>query len=490
MKTPDPELRQLVEAWHDDSITPEEILRLEQRLAEEEEARDYLFDIVEIEAALPVAAARNRQKSMSLPRRFASMGWAKLAAMFLAGLFLGALLRNSVAPTPTGRIGAAHGDAPSATVTGMLGVSWEAYPSGGAITFQEASGEAGIGAGLVELTFASGVRTVIEGPATFQVLDGNQMRLSRGRLVADVPKGAEGFTVLYPHGRLVDLGTEFGMEVMPDGRSANFGVFRGEVSLHPRDSSDRSFLLRENDAILAEGSQLTSIPFVREKFTRQLPSREFAWEVSAPPSEPNTLEYDISHLVWKPGRYRVICKWMSGQYGLALHGAELLLDGKQVSQDLHPGFSGLVSLTNANTYELLISPENYRRGQWTLRLHVALDPTAGESGSSAGILLIEDGLALDARPDDFIGTWEYLHNGQICRRSFAADGSAELIIDGVIYGGFHKSRWRVENGALILEIKGDGQSIIREEHLLRDPDTLIFINCPYRNARRIPAAPR
>ncbi len=50
-------------------------------------------------------------------------------------------------------------------------------------------------AGLVEITFSSGVRVLLEGPATFQVPGDQGAELLIGRMTASVPRGTTGFTV-------------------------------------------------------------------------------------------------------------------------------------------------------------------------------------------------------------------------------------------------------------------------------------------------------
>jgi hypothetical protein len=82
--------------------------------------------------------------------------------------------------------------------------------------------------GLAELSFTGGASVVLQGPASLELLSGNSARLVRGRLSARVPEAAQGFTILSPEGKVVDLGTEFGMDVAEDG-SAEVVVFRGEV---------------------------------------------------------------------------------------------------------------------------------------------------------------------------------------------------------------------------------------------------------------------
>ena len=83
-----------------------------------------------------------------------------------------------------------------------------------------------LAAGTAELTFARGARIVIQGPATLEVLSANEMQLDRGKLAASVPGPAIGFAVLTPTAAVVDLGTEFGVEVDEAG-ATNLTVLRG-----------------------------------------------------------------------------------------------------------------------------------------------------------------------------------------------------------------------------------------------------------------------
>jgi hypothetical protein len=405
-----------------------------------------------------------------------------MAAVFVFGLFCGALVLKSL---PSPRVTMPTQKQPAAMVTGMLGVTWAGPPVEQSVALSAGLTKSEIRSGLIELTFASGTRALIEGPAEFQIMGDNAIRLAHGKLVADVPKGAEGFSVTYPDGKIVDLGTEFGVEIASDGRSANFGVFRGEIEFHPGNDATHAIHLPENHALLAANGSTVSVPFDQEKFTRKLPSREFSWEIKSSAADPTVLEFDINHLIWKPGQYRAICKWMTGTDALVIDGAELLLDGQLVDQDLHPGFTGYHHTTRDNSYELAVSPETYRRGRWTLRILARLDRTAAPNAGSTGVVLFEEGLALRAEAEDFLGTWEYRHDGMVFRRTFKADGSASLTIDGMPYGPFKTSRWQVASGTLVAEVQTEGGQWRQERHLLRDSRTLIFVDLPYRNATRV-----
>ncbi len=83
-------------------------------------------------------------------------------------------------------------------------------------------------AGSVELLTSHGARVVIEAPADFRFESAQRLHMMRGRLAAEVPPKAKGFTVITPSGDAVDLGTQFGVDVPEDG-AAEIHVFEGEV---------------------------------------------------------------------------------------------------------------------------------------------------------------------------------------------------------------------------------------------------------------------
>ncbi len=84
--------------------------------------------------------------------------------------------------------------------------------------------------GRVEMALAGGVRVWVDGPAEFEPQSGERIRLQRGKLSAQVPPAGRGFTVATPLAEVIDLGTEFGVEVDTSGKT-DVHVLRGEVEV-------------------------------------------------------------------------------------------------------------------------------------------------------------------------------------------------------------------------------------------------------------------
>ena len=85
--------------------------------------------------------------------------------------------------------------------------------------------------GEIELTYESAVRLRLIGPVEFVVRQGGG-HLTRGGMVASVPVSGHGFTIHTPDGKVVDLGTEFGVFVDDFGIS-EVSVFSGRVEAYP-----------------------------------------------------------------------------------------------------------------------------------------------------------------------------------------------------------------------------------------------------------------
>jgi Concanavalin A-like lectin/glucanases superfamily len=82
--------------------------------------------------------------------------------------------------------------------------------------------------GRAMFSMFSGVTVVVEGPAEVDLLSVDRITCNRGKLRARVSEGAEGFVVSGPGTAVVDLGTEFGINVKLDGKSRG-KVFEGGV---------------------------------------------------------------------------------------------------------------------------------------------------------------------------------------------------------------------------------------------------------------------
>ena len=84
--------------------------------------------------------------------------------------------------------------------------------------------------GCTELLFDNHARVIIEAPAEFQILTGDQIKLNYGRAYSTVSDQAYGFTVCTPNSKIIDLGTEFGVQVDMYG-GVEMHVTKGKTNL-------------------------------------------------------------------------------------------------------------------------------------------------------------------------------------------------------------------------------------------------------------------
>jgi ferric-dicitrate binding protein FerR (iron transport regulator) len=115
--------------------------------------------------------------------------------------------------------------------------------------------------GLAEIHFRCGARVVLEGPSVLKLISSKSVRLTSGKLTAQVPPAASGFEVLSPHGKVIDLGTEFG--VRSDDGSTEVYVFKGKVEALPAQDSPalaHTVNLTEHQSAQISGGQVTVRP--------------------------------------------------------------------------------------------------------------------------------------------------------------------------------------------------------------------------------------
>ena len=108
--------------------------------------------------------------------------------------------------------------------------------------------------GIAQIEFYQGARVSIEGPADFQLVSSGEATCTSGKLSANVPPQAKGFRINTPKGTIVDLGTEFGLDVGAAG--AEVHVFKGEVELHRASEVMKSLTEGQSMAFAAQSPLL------------------------------------------------------------------------------------------------------------------------------------------------------------------------------------------------------------------------------------------
>ena len=181
-------------------------------------------------------------------------------------------------------------------ITGMVDCAWS-DPASEAINgaYVPLGRKYALAAGLMEITYDTGARVILQGPVTYEVESAAGGYLSIGKLTAKLEKKSEvrgqklesanqkseirnqKFCVRTPSAVVTDLGTEFGVEVDKQGRTESH-VFQGTVELRvPRPGGNKDHILvmhqRESFRVEPDAGQSSSVQRIAPKpdaFVRRL----------------------------------------------------------------------------------------------------------------------------------------------------------------------------------------------------------------------------
>jgi hypothetical protein len=128
--------------------------------------------------------------------------------------------------------------------------------------------------GIARLRFDNNAVVTVEGPAEFTIISEDRVRLLYGRLYSTVPQEAIGFSVVTPKAIVIDLGTEFGVQVDFHG-TTELHVTKGKTTLVAgQQKSKGSIEVSEGSAQRVSGvsAELSEIPCNQTLFVRTIDS--------------------------------------------------------------------------------------------------------------------------------------------------------------------------------------------------------------------------
>ena len=178
--------------------------------------------------------------------------------------------------TPTSKTTKQPASTIKITYTSSASVLTESSDLPNATAFVETESLLQLGTGEVELTYPSGTKLLLIGPAEFMV-NNHGGKLIRGGLVASVTEAGHGFTIDLPNGKVVDLGTEFGVTVDDFGVSG-VSVFKGNVEAFPLTDgqSTGKMKLNKGDGLQWDNSAVVSLKADLRKFASSLSGRHLS----------------------------------------------------------------------------------------------------------------------------------------------------------------------------------------------------------------------
>ncbi len=126
--------------------------------------------------------------------------------------------------------------------------------------------------GVAKLDLPNGVTAVIEGPASFRLTGENAVALEGGHSWFRVPSGAKGFKVTASSVEVLDLGTEFGIDLRED-QPAAVHVLDGAVEAVARSGNGEKIRISAGQACsLAPNGRWQALPGASPHFRTALPS--------------------------------------------------------------------------------------------------------------------------------------------------------------------------------------------------------------------------
>jgi hypothetical protein len=233
-----------------------------QEIVDAQQVRSWMTDGERETVDLVEESAANRRQARK--RRvwfFVPVGIA--AALVLAFM----LLRSNPPPIdsePTSR--------GVAILSGSVGVRWNAdqvpIEPGSIMT----PGRIQINSGLIGIEFYGGARVTLQGPADIDVRGVDHLVCRQGKLRIHVSERARGFKVSSPKLELIDLGAEFGVDIVSDSHT-ELHVFSGNVALAELRVADGNRLPRElaaGEGLRIDGTGVTAIAAQPVGFAGQL----------------------------------------------------------------------------------------------------------------------------------------------------------------------------------------------------------------------------
>lgn len=232
----DEQRNELIDALLEGSINEAELLQIESEMLVDPEVRQTYYRRLQLHVLLsqlaeehPVAEDNNKNSEerrwshrLTLIAGVAIGLAASLLVAFFAFQETKSSSTESIAQASTEKSAAGY-----AVLAGQAGAVWkdQVIRVGDLVP----TGQVQLESGTVQLELFSGVQMVLSGDCLFSIDSPMQVTMSHGKVRTRVPEPAEGFTIKTLSGDIVDLGTEFALDVSSE--RSDVRVIDGEVEL-------------------------------------------------------------------------------------------------------------------------------------------------------------------------------------------------------------------------------------------------------------------
>ena len=281
------ERTQLIDDLIEGVISEADFLRLEAEFSIDAQARKEYYDRLALTTLLETEAeSSDAGKVVSMPKTRSQSSWLAIAAIVVGLIAIVAVVVQPPRAVPTVNVDKPPVEAEAsgfAVVTGQANAAWagmESFAEGELVP----AGELELESGVAQLELFSGVTLIVESGARFEIESPMEMTVAAGKIRAHVPDAAHGFRIHTARGDIVDLGTEFAVNVSPE--SAELHVLDGEVEWHPVGDAMRPLKKGEGlswDAsglgtdVAASGESFIGAAEMRTQLALLRKDRETAW---------------------------------------------------------------------------------------------------------------------------------------------------------------------------------------------------------------------
>lgn len=255
----------LIQQWLQDELSDAEFGELERHLKTDPAARTAFLRAANLDSALRDRAARDDHmrawlahqpaRPSSTRKLFWPWGLAAAAAIAMGVFLIGGVRPRSLRPALEAT---AQG---TAVLTQTIDAEWAARGPRRTVGATLPPGTFTLQKGLAQIEFFSGAALVVEAPAEFEIVSSWKVLWRHGKARVKVPPAARGFEINTPGMKVIDLGTEFGLDVDRASADARLQVFSGEIEAHP--TTGRQLNLTQGQGIEQRGTSISPLGTVR-----------------------------------------------------------------------------------------------------------------------------------------------------------------------------------------------------------------------------------
>ncbi|MCM8532416.1 MAG: FecR family protein [Lentisphaeraceae bacterium] len=222
-------LKNLISAMLDDNLTEEQAKELDSILQNSSEARDTYRRLVDMHFTLNEISENKQTLEFpdlptpeNFPEEFRSTRKQLITFQAIAALLAIAFFISSMNTKEVIREVEVVKEAIPKTVLASIesisaDVNWESSVK--KVGDKLYSEDLILTQGQVTIKYNHGAEIKLEGPVHYQLKSLELAQLNYGQMAAKVPEAAQGFTVEAPKAAIVDLGTEFALNVTKDDKS-------------------------------------------------------------------------------------------------------------------------------------------------------------------------------------------------------------------------------------------------------------------------------